>query len=1107
MERVLKRTWFRSLGLLILLMCAAQVTLATTITTPPADDDMVIGARAIIRGKVLSLSTGIDEQNRIYTYITLKVQEVIKGQITEHKIVIKEEGGQYGDRGSLIFGAPQFVLGEKVIVYLDTRTDGSLRVHQMFLGKFSIVKDKQTGQEMAVRQDADQGVRIVYPDDHDRARGPSTNQMELSAYVAMVRSRLEANWETAVKFEEDNYAGIPILPRPAEYDDSRRGGIQPQFTLIHTAKPRWFEPDSGQPVLFFVNQTGAPNAQILADVSAAMVPWSTIPGCALRVVNGGTTGNCTPSNTQNTVVFNNCDGRWSAGSGCQSVLALGGLSWTGETTVINGTTFRRATQGFISFNPFASCNFGNSCNVREITTHELGHALGLGHSEFQDATMWGIAHFDGRCASVRTDDANGVLFLYPSGAGGGGPLSIVTSTLTGGLVNTPYTGVLIAVGGTTPYTWSLVSGSGSLPPGLSLSSNGTINGTPTTAGNYNFTVRVTDSASATVTKALSISVVSGSTALDSQFVSQTVPTSLNPGQSFTVNIKWLNSGTETWGEGFRIVSQNPPQNSTWGGNNVPLGGLFSVPQGQQLDINFTVFAPTISGTYNFQWQLYKDGPGYFGQMSTNVAIQVGSGSGGGGTNDASFVSQSVASSMTTGQSQSVTVTMKNTGTTTWTTGSYKLGSQNPQDNNNWGLTRVSLSSPVSPNADATFTFNITAPVNPGNYNFQWRMIQEGVGNFGATSTNVVVQVATGGGSTNDASFVTQNVQTSMTAGQVYSVSMRMRNTGTTTWSSASGYALGSNNPVDNTTWGMTRVNLPVTVTPNSEVSFTINLVAPSTPGTYNFQWRMVKDGVGFGSPSSNLAIVVNPTASDSDGDGIPNSVETVEGTNPSVKDNAVFTNNRLFAMQQYRDFLKREAELEGLAYWTNRLNTGAENRAQVIEQFFNSNEFQVGTAPITRLYMAYFLRIPDLEGLNYWLNQYRNGQSLSSISAEFAGSPEFVNRYGNLNNADFVTLVYQNVLGRAPDQEGFNYYLTRLNNGTFTRGFIMLDFSESAENKNRTYNKVYVTQMYVGMLRRVPEPAGYNQWVGQLDSGTPRLDLVNAFLNLPEYRNRFLPPQ
>ena len=614
MERVLKRTWLKSLGLLIVLMGAAQMTLGTTITLP-SDDEMIIGARAIVRGKVVSMGTRMDENDRIYTYITLKVQEVLKGQITERKIVIKEEGGEYGERGTLIFGTPQFKLGERVIVYLDTRNDGSLRVHQMFLGKFSIVKDEQTGKEMVVRHAPDQHVLILPPHEHPgQTRGPSTNEMELSAYTAMVRSRLEANWEAAVKFEEEFYAGIPVLARPAEYDEAnRRGGIQPNWTFIHSSHPRWFEPDSGQPVLFHINPTGAPSQQTISDVEAAMNAWSVVPGCALRLANGGTTGNCQPSSSQNTIVFNNCDGRWSGG-GCQGVLAIGGLSWNQQTTIINGTEFRRASSGFISFNPFAACNFGNNCNVREITTHELGHAIGIGHSEFPDATMWGVAHFDGRCASLRPDDVNAVVFMYPAGTGGGGPLSILTSSLTGGLVGISYTQVLLATGGTAPYTWSLVSGSGSLPPGLNLSTNGTISGTPTTTGSFNFTVRVTDAVSGTATKALSINVASGSTALSSQFVGQTVPTQVNPGQAFTVNLQWLNTGIETWGSGFRVVSQNPPQNSTWGGTNVPLAGLFSVAQGQTLDLNFTVFAPSTPGTYNFQWQMWKDGPGFFGQM-------------------------------------------------------------------------------------------------------------------------------------------------------------------------------------------------------------------------------------------------------------------------------------------------------------------------------------------------------------------------------------------------------------------------------------------------------------------------------------------------------------
>jgi len=83
-------------------------------------------------------------------------------------------------------------------------------------------------------------------------------------------------------------------------------------------------------------------------------------------------------------------------------------------------------------------------------------------------------------------------------------------TLPSGGVGTSYTQPLTAVGGTAPYTW-LVS-AGSLPAGLSLSpSSGTISGTPTSVGNYSFTLQVTDNNSVSVSKAFTLAIVSALT--------------------------------------------------------------------------------------------------------------------------------------------------------------------------------------------------------------------------------------------------------------------------------------------------------------------------------------------------------------------------------------------------------------------------------------------------------------------------------------------------------------------------------------------------------------------------------------------------------------------
>jgi hypothetical protein len=283
--------------------------------------------------------------------------------------------------------------------------------------------------------------------------------------------------------------------------------------------------------------------------------------------------------------------------------------------------------GFVSFNPCAAADFADSCKLREITTHELGHTVGLGHSQFSDATMFGFAHYDGRCASLRQDDREAIVFVYPGGTGGG-PLAIATATvLPAGSLNTSYSVGLTATGGTAPYGWSLISGQASLPAGLSLSSSGVISGTPTAGGTSNFTVQVSDAASATATKAFSLTITSSVGGFDSQFVSQSVPPTVQPRAAFFATVRLLNIGSHAWdpGAGFKLGSQNPPNNVTWGGDSVvPANGV--TQPGQQLDLVFQAVAPASNGIYNFQWQTWQQNIGFFGQKSANVQVVVTDGS-------------------------------------------------------------------------------------------------------------------------------------------------------------------------------------------------------------------------------------------------------------------------------------------------------------------------------------------------------------------------------------------------------------------------------------------------------------------------------------------------
>jgi hypothetical protein len=72
--------------------------------------------------------------------------------------------------------------------------------------------------------------------------------------------------------------------------------------------------------------------------------------------------------------------------------------------------------------------------------------------------------------------------------------------------------------------------------------------------------------------------------------------------------------------------------------------------------------------------------------------------------------------------------------------------------------------------------------------------------------------------------------------------VRMQNNGNQTWTSAANYKLGSTNPLDNITWGLSRVSLPTTVSPGGIATFNFNVLTPSSPGNYIFGWGMVKDG-------------------------------------------------------------------------------------------------------------------------------------------------------------------------------------------------------------------------------------------------------------------------
>jgi len=403
------RSTAKSVVLGVFLATLSWTRLHATTLVMMSDQDLVRGSSVIVVGQVLSIRSTTESTARIETTIDLKVETSIKGLVA-HEITFVIPGGTAGSVQRVIFGAPQFARGERVLVFLRERPDGVLAVTGLAMGKYSIVS--ATIGEVARRQlgGADGSVSV-----YDKALG------RLGPGTAKDIRALDELLDGLRKIVADQPASMAAaLPRAA-LSPADAGRISAAFTFLGPPPARWTEPDRRMPVGFFVVPGGDAALgidQSMEAVSAAMAAWSAA-GSSLRLVDAGA-GEPAP--------FAACDGvstiQFNDPFNCGGILAMGGYCMdTGATSTLNGITFARITEGDLTTNDgFDACSYWNATNLAETLTHELGHTIGLAHSSenpqepnplLKDATMYYMAHRDNRGASLRADDRAGVQALYP----------------------------------------------------------------------------------------------------------------------------------------------------------------------------------------------------------------------------------------------------------------------------------------------------------------------------------------------------------------------------------------------------------------------------------------------------------------------------------------------------------------------------------------------------------------------------------------------------------------------------------------------------------------------------------------------------------------------
>jgi hypothetical protein len=487
----------RLLVFALLVLVFAQPTEATTAVMLP-DTDLILHSRLIVSGRVISVTSDRDGLgSMVWTYVELRADRVLKGDLHERTIVLKQLGGVAGESGVRVVGQPGFAPGERVLLYLNTGADGSLHTAHGFMGKFSVIEDA-AGTDFVERSIDGNEIEFLAR----TSPGEVTNRAPFDAYVEKIQRTLRR--EAALVAELDAArSGRPFVAVPKEFSRARKqsGGFTPEFVFF--ADPvRWMEADSGQPIRYFVNPNGSPIAGGgSAEFARAMAAWPNQSGASIQLQVAGQTVSCgIVFDNINTISFGDCLNQLDPPVGCSGIVALTAISWIRETKVIGGTTFNRLLEADTIFNRGMDCFLANSANLAEVVCHELGHSIGLGHSTDPAAIMWATARGQGRDATLGADDKAGVLAIYPASPGGGGgggpgpgagPVSISTLSANDGVVGRSYSMTLTAAGGTPPYRWAVVGGA--LPSGLSLSTNGTIDGVPNFVGSSSFALQVIDS--------------------------------------------------------------------------------------------------------------------------------------------------------------------------------------------------------------------------------------------------------------------------------------------------------------------------------------------------------------------------------------------------------------------------------------------------------------------------------------------------------------------------------------------------------------------------------------------------------------------------------------
>lgn len=207
------------------------------------------------------------------------------------------------------------------------------------------------------------------------------------------------------------------------------------------------------------------------------------------------------------------------------------------------------------------------------------------------------------------------------------------------------------------------------------------------------------------------------------------------------------------------------------------------------------------------------------------------------------------------------------------------------------------------------------------------------------------------------------------------------------------------------------------------------------------------------------------------------------------------SNEEAAVLRLYQAVLNRDADEVGAKGFTQEVNNGT-SLTELADRFLNSSEYtnkQTAT-DVQELYQSLLGRTAEADEVTAWQAQFDKGVSFEQFVSAVVLSNESIDN--DQSNGAFVESLYTNILGRDAEDGAVDAWVAQLFSGT-SRVDVVNGFLNSSENASNS-NEEFITSLYQNALGRAPEEAGKDGWLAALEAGASKADVALGIVGSQE---------